>query len=288
MNVFHSFKSGIRQGAITSPKMFNLYIRDLVYKLRDKGCYICNQFAGCILFADDILLLSGSVIQLEKMLDICYDYGINMDISFNANKFHLIHVGQDYKNELPLLRLGETLLSWVNEFKYLGCVIRTGVKLQVAVDINCRKFLSASYAILQKCAGLSEEILCQIINTRCLPILLYGLESFQLSFVQKRRIKVAYNNIVRRIFNLGRFVSVRNVIAFIGAKPADIAADERRLLLVHECWFSLSSLLHDCAYITVNSNVFTNLSFVYDVHVNMSRNKIKLMVLQLQTRSLEV
>ena len=40
-------KSGIRQGAVTSPKMFNFYIRDLVYKLRDKGCYICNQFAGC-------------------------------------------------------------------------------------------------------------------------------------------------------------------------------------------------------------------------------------------------
>ena len=65
-------KSGIRQGAVTSPKIFTLYIGDLVYKLRDKECYICNQFAECILFADDMLLLSGSSIQLEKMLAICY------------------------------------------------------------------------------------------------------------------------------------------------------------------------------------------------------------------------
>ena len=111
---------------------------------------------------------------------------------------------------------------------------------------------------------------------------------FHLSFVQKRRIAVAYNNNIRHIFNLGRFVSVQNVIAFIGSKPADIVADERRLFLVHECCFSLSSLLYNCAYVTVNSNVFPNLSFTYDVHVNMSKNKIKLMVLQYRTRLLEV
>ena len=91
--------------------MFNLYIRDLVYKLRDKGCYICNQLAGCILFADNILLLSGSLVQLETMLAICYEYGIEMDISFNTAKCHLAHVGKDHKINLPLLRLGDNLLS---------------------------------------------------------------------------------------------------------------------------------------------------------------------------------
>ena len=75
----------------------------------------------------------------------------------------------------------------------------------------------------------------QIINTYCLPILLYGLESFHLSFVQNDRIAVAYDNIVRHIFNLGRFVSIRDVIAFIGSKLADIVADEWQLLIVHEC-----------------------------------------------------
>ena len=169
------------------------------------------------------------------MLAICYEYGIEMDISFNAAKCHLLLVGKDHKINLPPLRLGDNFLFWVHEFKYLDCITRTSVKLQVAVDIKCRKFLSASYAILQKCAELSEEILCQIINTRCLPILIFGLESFHLSFVQKCRKAVAYNNIIKLIFNLGRFVSVRNVIAFICSKPADTVADERRLLLVLEC-----------------------------------------------------
>ena len=34
-----------------------------------------NVYAGCILYADDILLLSGSVLKLQYMLDICYNFG---------------------------------------------------------------------------------------------------------------------------------------------------------------------------------------------------------------------
>ena len=71
------------------------------------------------------------------MSAICYEYGIEMYFSFNAAKCHLglVHVGKDHKINL-LLKLGDNLLSRVNEFKYLGCIIRIGVKLQVAVDIN--------------------------------------------------------------------------------------------------------------------------------------------------------
>ena len=45
----------------------------LITKLRvsGSGCYVgCGQ-VGCILFADDILLLSASIIYLQYMLDIC-------------------------------------------------------------------------------------------------------------------------------------------------------------------------------------------------------------------------
>ena len=61
-------KSGIRLGVLTLSKLPNLYIRDLISKFRNKGCYLFNQFAGCILFVDGIFLFSGSFTQLEEML----------------------------------------------------------------------------------------------------------------------------------------------------------------------------------------------------------------------------
>ena len=39
---------------------------------------------GCIAYADDIILISGSVTVLQKMLDICVSYGNMLDIVFNA------------------------------------------------------------------------------------------------------------------------------------------------------------------------------------------------------------
>ena len=48
-------------------------------------------------YADDILLLSGSCYGLQKLLDICGNYGIEWDIKFNPGKsvactLSLIHI----------------------------------------------------------------------------------------------------------------------------------------------------------------------------------------------------
>ena len=48
------------------------------------GCHVCNQYFGCIMYADD--LLSASVSGLQRMLDICYRFGMQNSIAFNQNK----------------------------------------------------------------------------------------------------------------------------------------------------------------------------------------------------------
>jgi len=72
-----SVKSGIRQGGILSPLLFNIYIDSMISALRlsDLGCHIGDTYIGCIAYADDIILLSASLGNLQKMLDICYIHG---------------------------------------------------------------------------------------------------------------------------------------------------------------------------------------------------------------------
>ena len=62
------------------------------------------------------------------MLEICFEYGVAMNLSYNVLKWHLISVDKHYaKHDLPLIKLGDKLLSCVKEFKHLGCTIRAEV-----------------------------------------------------------------------------------------------------------------------------------------------------------------
>jgi len=44
---------------------------------------------GCIVYADDVILLSCSVVKLQKMLDVCYCNSLDLDVVFNAKKSSL-------------------------------------------------------------------------------------------------------------------------------------------------------------------------------------------------------
>jgi len=56
------------------PLLFNSYVDDLIYELEasNAGCCVCDRFFSCVMYADDILLLSASVSGLQYMLNICY------------------------------------------------------------------------------------------------------------------------------------------------------------------------------------------------------------------------
>jgi len=79
-------KSGVRQGGVLSPILFNMYIDIVVEALvkSDLGCHVMGNYFGCVLYADDLILLSASVLQLQKMLDLYYDVGLLLDLKFNA------------------------------------------------------------------------------------------------------------------------------------------------------------------------------------------------------------
>src|SRR2546425_349315 len=78
--------AGVRQGGILSPLLFAIYIEDIVKVLKQqkKGCTIGDVYLGCILYADDILLLSHSVTCMQSMLDLCTAVSKSIDLKFNV------------------------------------------------------------------------------------------------------------------------------------------------------------------------------------------------------------
>ena len=97
-----STRSGIRQGGILSPFLFNICMDTIISALRssDFGCHIGGCYIGCIAYADDLILLSGSLTQLQMMLQLCENEAQNMDLIFNCKKSCLFKVGVSFNEDV--------------------------------------------------------------------------------------------------------------------------------------------------------------------------------------------
>ena len=81
-------KSDVLQGSILSPSLFNLYVEIIIVALSKSGyaCFVRQIYMGCIVYADDIILLSASIVALQEMLNISFHKGEELDIIFNNSK----------------------------------------------------------------------------------------------------------------------------------------------------------------------------------------------------------
>ena len=69
-----------------SPRLLAVYVDDLSKQLIDarSGCFIkhqCINYVG-LMYADDICLLAPSALGLQKLLDVYYNFIVNVMILF--------------------------------------------------------------------------------------------------------------------------------------------------------------------------------------------------------------
>ena len=81
--------------------------------------------------ADDILLLSASVVTLQSMLSICSEHGRKYDIIFNCKKSMCMAVASKWKTAISPMLLDDVPFPWVKSIKYLGIVLVAGISLHV-------------------------------------------------------------------------------------------------------------------------------------------------------------
>ena len=71
------------------------------------GCYIDGQCMNHVMYADDICLFAPTAIAMQQLLEICNDYGVDNDITFNPLKAVCsVFRPAKYKLFCPRVRIG--------------------------------------------------------------------------------------------------------------------------------------------------------------------------------------
>ena len=186
-----------------SPILFSIYVDDLIGELRNSGygIYIGRLFVGCILYADDILLLSYcSCYGLQSMLNVCVEFGSKWDILFKSAKTQCVTFGGNSPKRFSLA-IGAKQLSCCTKLKYLGCIFLDG-SCEIDISPSVGKFYAQFNNIMAVLGKYNNEMAAvHLTNSYCEPSLLYACEIWSLRKSSAHSVRVALNNSFRSIFN---------------------------------------------------------------------------------------
>ena len=120
---FFKLDFGVRQGSVMSPLLFAVYVDDLA-----KHIYI-------VLYADDILLLTLTVSELQNLLNTCERKLQALDLVINVKKSCCLRIGpRNDVNCERLCSLSGTFLPWTKEVKYLGIYLVQNVSKSLQIS----------------------------------------------------------------------------------------------------------------------------------------------------------
>ena len=205
--------TGTKQGGVLSPRIFTLYIDELIRRLRKKGigCHMIDLFLACLLYADDMCLIAPTRGAMQSMLDICVEFCEEFCLSFNTKKSKVLIFGETKDKCVNPLLLYDTPLEFVPQWTYLGATIVAGKTL----TFSCKKELSNFYrsinSLLSAIQKPNELVLMNLLYSNCVPVLTNAAEVKFFSNAEMHDCNVALNNAIRRIFTYNRWESVRHL-----------------------------------------------------------------------------
>ena len=207
-----SVTNGVRQGAVSSPLLFSIYIDDLISLLRRSGlgCRINNIFYGVLGYADDLLVLSASRSGLQAMVSVCEKFAKLRRLKFSTNlnprksktKCVMFTKARLDKDSVAPIILNGDPLPWVETVKHLGNTLESSNSMKTDCLQKRGKFIGKIHSLMQEFHYVDPPVLLRILNTHVTSF--YGSNLWDLYSKEVIRIFSSWNVTVRNIFKLPR------------------------------------------------------------------------------------
>ena len=207
--------NGIKQGSITSPVLFTIYMDYLLLELERSGfgCKIGGHYFGALSYADDLTLISPTLSGLQSMLNLCEQFGLQFGVKYNPTKSVVMCVGRK-EHQLPNLQLANQPLQWVPVVKHLGNYVRSDLKETCEITHKRGDLIGRVNSMCATFAGANNNVKQEIFNTQCSHF--YGSEAWNMSAPEFNTFRKTWNHGIRKVFGLPYETHTRYLEFLIG------------------------------------------------------------------------
>ena len=177
--------AGVKQGDASSPVLFSLFINELALDVISNGLHGAHFSRDALelfilLLADDVLLLSETVVGLQRQLNSLCRAAESLDLKVNLDKSNIVVFRKGgYLAARESWTYNGTKMPVVNVYKYLGIYFSTRLSFNVACKDLASRGKKALLTIIKRLSILNNNSLglfLKIFDSKIQPILLYGAE----------------------------------------------------------------------------------------------------------------
>ena len=174
---------GVKQGCIFSPILFNIFINKIT-NIFDASCdplKVNDKDLSCLLWADDLLLVSSSSQGLQNSLNKMESFYNSLGLKINIKKTEIIIFN---KRGLKLdncfdFRLNGQKVKIVDEYQYLGLKLKPSGSMNLAMQVLHDKASRAWFGIsnvIFKNKRMEVDKIFNVFDSLVTPVALYGCE----------------------------------------------------------------------------------------------------------------
>ena len=228
---------GVKQGCILSPNLFNLYINDLPAYFRDRGTYqipLIEHEVSMLLYADDLVLLADSAIELQRQLNLLLEYCKTWDLKVNEGKSKtmVFRNGGKLRSYEKWFYNGKQLET-CTYFTYLGVDFSSVLSWSHHIKTRSTKGLRAlgcTQAMLYKIPNINHKVVWKVFDTKIKPIMHYGAEIW--GYTEAVEIERVQNKLCKQILKINSKVPTISLHGELGRLPLKT----NRLTLMINYW----------------------------------------------------
>ena len=152
---FFECSIGTRQGCVSSPIIFSLFINDLVAYLKsetDHGIFVTNNIEDllALMFADDVSCFSDTVIRLQRLIDLIEKFckSVGMKLNLRKTKIMVFRNGGIVK-QIERWYYEGAEIEIVSMYKYLGLYFTPKLIWSKTKELLAKQALKAASSIFR-------------------------------------------------------------------------------------------------------------------------------------------